>query len=708
MTKRKRRVLIGLGAIVGVVAIAAGIFIATLDSDRLKTYIAAAVTKATGRQFSIKGDLNIDLGWISRLQASQIQFQNAEWSKHPQMLEVGMFEVELDVRQLLKWRLVFPAVTIAEPKLILEKNAAGAANWDFRAASPTEPAAPEKRGEFPVIEKLIVKDGTVLFSNQETKAHLELKLAEAEAAGFLEKPVKLTAKGSYQKLPLDLSFGGGSYENLRSTDEPYPVEIDLSVGRLKAKVKGNLTEPLQMKGEDLTLDIRGDDMANLFPLIRLVFPSTPPYQLKGHLKHEGNLWSFSNFSGRVGDSDLSGNIHVDLAPKRHLMKAELVSNRLDFDDLAGFIGGRPKADESEGAPAEKKKISQANKKKPAASGQDGRIFPDQPYDLERLNAMDAEVSLRAKHILAPNLPIDNLNGKLSLKEGVLRFEPAAFGVAGGRAELYSTFDASARPAKVKIDLRARKLDLKRFLANSQFAQKTLGPIGGRVNLAGAGQSFAQLMGSASGDIFLAMTGGEISGLLVELAGLDIFESVGALVKGDKPVPIRCALLDLRGTDGQMAVQTMAFDTTDTVIYGEGKIDLANERVNLVITPVPKDFSPLSLRSYIRVTGPFSNVSVFPDPLKTGTESLLAKMFNVLVMLGLSPLQPRDLWFGRDVDCDGLLARLQEKDPKGVILKDLYTEKGSAPPAQQPAMSEPRKPEPEPAEPAPREKRKRTD
>ena len=158
---------------------------------------------------------------------------------------------------------------------------------------------------------------------------------------FWRQPVKLKAEGTYQKLPLTLSLDGGSYQNLRSSKEPYPLQINLGAGKLKAKIDGNLTEPLAMKGEDVTLDIQGDDMANLYPLIRLVFPSTPPYRLKGHLKHEGDVWSFSNFSGRVGDSDLSGNIRVDTAPKRPFMKADLVSNLLDFDDLAGFIGGKP-------------------------------------------------------------------------------------------------------------------------------------------------------------------------------------------------------------------------------------------------------------------------------------------------------------------------------------------------------------------------------
>ena len=666
MTKRKRHALIWVGSVFGIIVIAAVIFFATLDANRAKGYISAAVSKATGRQLTIGGDLQVDFGWISRLRASQIQFENASWSKYPQMTEVGLLDVQIDVWQLLsKFRLVLPSITVSQPKVILEKNADGAANWEFQAApAVTEPAVPQKRTEFPIIEKVVIEDGTFLFNNQQTNTQLELKLTQAEAAGFLEEPVKLKVKGTYQKLPLSLSLDGGSYENLRSSKDPYPLQINVGVGKLKVNINGNLTEPLAMKGEDVTLDVQGDDMANLFPLIRLVFPSTPPYKLKGHLKHEGQVWSFSNFSGRVGDSDLSGTIRVDTEPKRPAMKADLVSNLVDFKDLAGFIGGKPASGSDETASDEQEKQAAATKE------ESDRIFPDQPYDLERLKAMDADVRLRAKRILAPNLPIDDLNAKLSLSDGVLKFNPTVFGVANGRIEIYSTFDGSKQPSKVNIDARLRQLDLKRFL-KSEFAQKTVGPIGGRIVLSGTGQSFRDLMATASGNTFVMMSGGEISELLVRLAGLNVARALGVLVRGDKPISIRCALLDLQGTDGQMGVQTLVFDTANSIISGEGKIDLRDEKLDIMLTPVPKDFSPLSLRSYIRVNGTLKNISAFPDPIKTGTDSLVAKIFNVFVMLVLSPLQPRDLGLAQDVDCDALMASIQKKDPRGVVLKDFH-------------------------------------
>ena len=673
MTKVKRRVLIGVTVFFGIAGIALVVFIAALDTARAKKYVATSVSKTTGRQLNINGDLNVDLGWISRVSVTDIQFENAGWSKHPHMAEIGLLDFEVDLWQLIRhFRWVFPAVTISEPRVVLEKNSQGAVNWDFRAsAAMTDPVVPDKRTEFPVIKKLTIKRGSLLFDDQLTKRQADLKSIEAEAAGFLDAPVKLKAEGTYQKMPLNLSFDGGSYENLRSSTQPYPVQINLAVGKTKARIDGKMTEPLEMRGEDVSLDVQGDDMANLYPIIRLVFPKTPPYRLKGRLHREGKVWSFSNFSGKVGDSDLSGTIRVDTAPERPMMKADLASNLLDFDDLAGFIGGNPSVGPGETTSAEQKTEAAANKKT-------DRIFPDQRFDLERLKAMDADVRLRAKRIVAPKLPIDDLNASLKLSNGVLSFTPATFGFANGRMEIYSSFDGSNRPSKVQIDARMRQLDLKRFLGSSSFAQKTVGPIGGRIALTGTGESFRELMASASGNAFLVMGNGTISGILVELAGLDVAESLSYVVRRDKPIAVHCGFMDFQGKDGQMDVKSLVFDTADTVVYGEGKVDLREEKLDVVILPVPKDFSPLSLRSYIRVRGPLNNVSAFPDPIKTGTDSLIKKVFNVLTVLLLAPFQPRDLAQGKDVDCDALLANAQQYDPKGVVLNDVHKSRNQNP------------------------------
>ncbi|HEU4345705.1 MAG TPA: hypothetical protein VFU31_29500, partial [Candidatus Binatia bacterium] len=70
------------------------------------------------------------------------------------------------------------------------------------------------------------------------------------------------------------------------------------------------------------------------------------------------------------------------------------------------------------------------------------------------------------------------------------------------------------------------------------------------------------------------------------------------------------------------------------------------------------------------------ISAFPDPLKTGTDSLLKKIFNVLVTLATSVFQPRDLATGRDINCEALIATLKEKDPRGIVLSEIFKSGGS--------------------------------
>jgi len=127
------------------------------------------------------------------------------------------------------------------------------------------------------------------------------------------------------------------------------------------------------------------------------------------------------------------------------------------------------------------------------------------------------------------------------------------------------------------------------------------------------------------------------------------------------------------------VQNLVFDTPTSVITGGGSVDLRDEKINIVILPAPKHFSPLSLRSYIRVSGGFKNISAFPDPIKTGTDSLFKKFFNVLTLLVTSPLQPRDFGQGEDVDCDALFAKVRKQDPKSLVLKDVQKPKTAATP-----------------------------
>jgi hypothetical protein len=123
------------------------------------------------------------------------------------------------------------------------------------------------------------------------------------------------------------------------------------------------------------------------------------------------------------------------------------------------------------------------------------------------------------------------------------------------------------------------------------SHKTLSPVSGRIVLSGTGQSFSRAHGDRIGNTFLAMSGGQISAMLVELAGLDVAESLGYL----RAATSRSGSLWVdrsRGkwTDGRAdsGIRHSRYDHLAKVT------STSDEKVNLVVLPVPKDFSPLSL------------------------------------------------------------------------------------------------------------------
>lgn len=110
---------------------------------------------------------------------------------------------------------------------------------------------------------------------------------------------------------------------------------------------------------------------------------------------------------------------------------------------------------------------------------------------------------------------------------------------------------------------------------------------------------------------VVMAGGRFSHLLVELIGLDIAESLGFLVEGDRTMPIRCIVADFAADKGVFNARTLVFDTTDTNVVGSGRINMKDETLDLRLWAYPKDFSPLTLRTPISVQGSSPRRKPFP-------------------------------------------------------------------------------------------------
>ena len=219
-----------IAVLIGLVAVTVAVILAFYDTDDLKHLAAGAASTALGREVAINGDADLDLGWTTRIRVNDLTVANADWAKarDPYMAEIGQLEVAIDVWELLKGHILIPEIDIARPRVDLEKNADGEANWQFAAAAKAAArgAEPEQRQEIPIIRQLNLDDGRLSYRDATIDRSATLSVNRLQVTDDRsDRKVQITGDGHYkiqvtreaggQGGPFAIRFLGDNWEQLR-------------------------------------------------------------------------------------------------------------------------------------------------------------------------------------------------------------------------------------------------------------------------------------------------------------------------------------------------------------------------------------------------------------------------------------------------------------------------------------------------------------
>jgi uncharacterized protein involved in outer membrane biogenesis len=265
------------------------------------------------------------------------------------------------------------------------------------------------------------------------------------------------------------------------------------------------------------------------------------------------------------------------------------------------------------------------------------LIPDHHFDLKQIRAANGKARLRATNIINKEIPLTNFDGQLSLNNGVLKFEPVTFGIDEGRVNLWMSAHGSQNLSDVDIQINVIDLSLSKLIRKVKDIQKTLGKINGKLKIKGSGNTLKEVLSNSNGEAYLVQFDGKISALIVELIGLDIFHALGYYILGDTQIPILCAVADVDIKNGIAHSKTLLLNTKESVVYGNGYLSFKNETFEIAMTPYPRDFSPLTLRSTLNFSGTILNPQFSINPFST-----------------LMLLPPFDIGEIQNIDCQKLI------------------------------------------------------
>ncbi len=569
-----------------------------LTSDSFRSHVESQASALSGRKTKI-AKVSIDWGAVTHVHLSGVEVANAEWAQVDHMLKAD--EVDLDIRlwPLLGGNIVLPSLVLRKPEVTIESGDKDQLNWSWGESPLTTGAAkavaPNDRYQTPLIGRLEITDGRLAYRDAKRKLKLDGTISTATGKAGFQPHAELTMKGVLENQPLVVHFVGGSAIMLRDTDQPYPIDIDVTFGTTKLKAKGTLLDPFAWKGANVQLSLSGPNLSDIYPLLGIPGPPTPPYQIVGQLERSPGLWKFVNTKWHVGDSDLTGDVTIDDSKTPEFLTAKLVSQHLTFADLAPLVGAPP---------GKSGNVNPQQRQTQQQLEATGDLFPNVPLHVEKLRAMNMDVTLDAKKVIAPDyLPVQALAFRVLINNGVATARPIALNLVGGgtiAGEL--AIDAQTDDPKVRSNLKVTDVELGAFFRNSKYFDTTHGKIQGRVNLAGHGRSLARVMSDADGHVEAAMTGGSVSSLMVSLAGLQLFDALILYVTGDNRIPILCALGRMNFEKGTVSFDRTLLDTQKSILHVDGQVGLQNQVVKVAVKAEPKSFDLLDLHGPVLVEG----------------------------------------------------------------------------------------------------------
>lgn len=633
-------------------------YVALFGWNWLREPVSRLATEKTGRELTIGGDLQLSLGWpLLQVRAADVKFGNPSWASRTHMLTADDVDFSLDLpAALFERRLALDIVALRQANVFLEANAAGQKNWLLDLEQKDEEARLH-------IGRLALEKSRLSYEEaaQKTRLVAEISTRDDKAEG----DVILNAQGRYRGQPFMARGSGGPVLALRDERRPYPFEIDAKIGRTSARAQGTVTGFSKLRALDARVAVRGDSLAQLFPLLGIALPETPAYRTTGRITHSAGMWRYEDFSARIGNSDCSGTLQVDSAGRRAgqrpFLHGELFCGRLEWVDLGPVVGTRNDDKPSGAEPANK---AAANKGAASdAVAEPRRVLPAMPFRTERWDSVDADIKLSAGTIIHPReLPIEKLFTHLRLRDSVLSLAPLTFGVAGGSLGGTIKLDGQRNPIQAQARLAARGIVFEKLFPTVQLKSASIGHVTGQLDLAGSGNSVADMLGTANGQVGLVVAGGEVSKLAMEMAGLHVLEIVVLKIAGDKPITIRCGMAGFEVKKGVMRAEQLIFDTAISNVGGSGSIDFVQEKLDLTLTPKSKEPSLVALRSPIYLRGTFARPEVDVDKGRIAARSLGALALGLAnPLLALAPLV--EAGPGMDSDCGRLIAEVQRPAAK---------------------------------------------
>lgn len=568
------RILRLLFGLVVFLILAVGAIIFFLPGEQIARLASDQVKEQFGRDLEISGDVQLSFFPTLGISTGPVTLSNAAWSVNGPMFQAEGATIGVDAMALIGGETHIKNISLTAPKILLEKDSLGAANWDdFLTASGGEADTGGDSSEAAPItlEKVQITNASIRFIDP-NGATIEVPNLTAD----------FTWGEGAASLVADVSLGGDSIEtkvdvgNLNDliAGDVTQVNLTATTGKNKVTYDGLAAITPEFGGR---VEAMLPDAGQFFRALQLEDPGVPIQEFAGQV----TLTKENLFSLRDGRVTLAGNVlnteaDVNLAGAKPNVVASVAAGALDLKPF--MAGGGQGASSSTG-------------------------WPKDIIDASALGLIDGSIKLSAASIDMGSLNFGS--SRLAIDIDNARAVATLHELTGYQGIVSGQFVANNRSGLSvggTIDLSG--LALQGLLNDLIETDRFTGTANGRLAFLGVGNSVDAIMNSLRGDGALSVGNGTISGINLDQlfrgtpnSGTTIFDSMNASWTMD---------------GGVLTNSDLLMDLPNVQAKGAGTVGLGAQTLDYTFTPQLKNDSDTGFSFPVRVTGPWSDPSIRPD------------------------------------------------------------------------------------------------
>jgi uncharacterized protein involved in outer membrane biogenesis len=445
----RRRIGWAAAALFGPLAVAAVAAPYLVDVESYKPSLIQAVKEATGRELVIDGPMKLSVFPVPRISAQQVHFANAPGATGAQMIDVRWIGASPSWLALLQGRVEVGTVTLYQPTIVLETDANGVPNWQFKpGAGAAQPQGAPAVGFHLAVGELRIVQGTISYTNPQTGQTLKAEQVAATASvGSLNGPFSISGSATVNGVPLSLDFdlsepktaGHDTRFSLTVLSGKLDFKGSVSDVSANAEVKGHLTVSTGALTDFIAAVVRASGQATP----KFDSSVVGNFTFDGDIEYTPTRFAVSDFKMSMGGETATGTLALE-AGKAPSLKGHVALAKIDIEKWLALLAVPGAFQPSTPPTPVPAATSAAQPTKPAPAAK-----PPAPAKSNSLSPfpteMDVSLSLAIAEALYRNGTVRDLAVALEIHKGVITV-PQLKAVLPGDMVLQANAAAPAAPA----------------------------------------------------------------------------------------------------------------------------------------------------------------------------------------------------------------------------------------------------------------------